>query len=266
MDKEQYYRSIKSLNMRHYAGEVSYYSTAPLRSAEKAILSNLPHGSKILDLGCGSGRFSVGAAELGFNVTGVDITPEAIQAAKNRAKDSNTPNAYFLVGDMTELPFKDEEFDYVFCPRFSINAVATIDKRKQAIKEMSRVVKSDGTVFVESFNKFYCGSGPVMPLINIIRDFFRYAKLLIYKTIHKPYMGLLPGDIVYRANKVESASDGFAHLPTVFELKTWIPDNKKYIFLSIPQITRGIKRDILKFIRYSIWIVIGNAYRPNKKE
>jgi|GEM_PF-1136796 len=265
MDNESYYKKIKNLNIQHYAGEVSYYSKALLRPVEKAILLNLPQGSKTLDLGCGSGRFSVGAAGLSFNVTGVDITPEAVQAAKDRAKNSNITNVNFLVGDMTELPFKDNEFDYVFCPRFSINAVATIDKRKQAIKEMTRVVKPDGLVFVESFNKFYCGTGPILPLTNIIRDSFRHIKIFIYGLKNKPYDDLLPGDITYKANKVDSASDGYAHLPTVFELKTWVPNGKRYVFLSIPQITKRIKNDLLKYIRYSIWIVIGENSRINYK-
>lgn len=265
MDNESYYKKIKSLNVQHYAGEVSYYSKAALRPVEESILANLPRESKILDLGCGSGRFSVGAAKLGFNVTGVDITPEAVRAAQTRAENSNITNVQFLVGDMTELPFKNEEFDYVFCPRFSINAVATVEKRKQAIKEMTRVVKSDGLVFVESFNKFYCGTGPFLPLVNIIRDSFCYLKIFLCKLINKPYNGLLPGDITYKANKVDSASDGYAHLPTIFELKTWIPNGKRYVFLSIPQITKMVENDFLKYIRYSIWIMIGENNRINYK-
>lgn len=56
---------------------------------------------------------------------------------------------------MTNLFFKDKGFDYVFCPRFSINAVATFSQREKAIEEMLRIVKDDGIVFIESFNKFY---------------------------------------------------------------------------------------------------------------
>lgn len=266
MDNESYYKKIKNLNIQHYTGEVPYYSKAALRLVEEIILTNLPRESKILDLGCGSGRFSMGATKLGFNVTGVDITPESVRAAQRRAEDSGITNVQFLVGDMTELPFKNGEFDYVFCPHFSINAVATIEKRKKAIKEMTRVVKPDGLVFVESFNKFYCGTGPILPLANIIRDSFRHIKMFLCKLVNKPYGSLLPGDITYKANKVDGASDGYAHLPTIFEIKTWIPNGKKYVFLSIPQITKRIKNDLLKHIRYSIWIVIGENNRINRNK
>jgi ubiquinone/menaquinone biosynthesis C-methylase UbiE len=257
INKEKYYQNIKELNVRHYTGEVPYYSMAPLRSIEESILRDLSPGAKILDLGCGSGRFSVGSAKLGFDVTGIDITPSAIKAAQARTDNMLGITAKFLVGDMTELPFKNEEFDYVFCPRFSINAVATIEKRKVAVKEMLRVVKPSGLVFIESFNNFYFGKGPIIPIANIIRDLSRYTKIFIYKLINKPYSGLLPGDITYKANKVKSASEGFAHLPMGFELKKWIPENKKYLIRSIPEIKRRTKHDIYKYMRYSIWIILG---------
>ncbi|MBU1149122.1 class I SAM-dependent methyltransferase, partial [Patescibacteria group bacterium] len=67
-----YYNKIKKLNIEHYAGEISYYTKAELRKVEIKILMSLKRGAKILDLGCGAGRFSIGAGQLGFNVIGID--------------------------------------------------------------------------------------------------------------------------------------------------------------------------------------------------
>lgn len=58
-----YYEKIKNLNIAHYSGEVSYYTSAPIRNVEKKLLDNLPADSSLLDLGCGSGRFSIEAAK-----------------------------------------------------------------------------------------------------------------------------------------------------------------------------------------------------------
>jgi len=256
MDQEKYYQKIKSLNIKHYAGEVPYYSKASLRPVEEAILKKLPAGSKILDLGCGSGRFSIGAATLGFDVTGLDITPAAIKAAKKRALESNLSTAKFMVGDMISLPFNDKEFDFVFCPRFVINAVATEQRRKESIKQMIRVVKTDGLVFIESFNKLYAGSGIFSPIKNFLRDIWINIKLIWCKLFKVKYVGLLPGDITYKANKVDGAPEGFAHLPTIYEFKKILPDRSKYSIKSIPEI-RGLKKnDLLKYFRYSFWIII----------
>lgn len=259
IDVEKYYQQIKSLNIRHYAGEVAYYSKASLRPVEKSLLGILTPKASILDLGCGSGRFSVGAAELGFQVTGVDITPESIRAAQARAVTIGLTNIQFMVGDMTALPFSNGMFDYVFCPRFSINAVATVEKRRKAVSEMIRVVKPGGIIFIESFNKYYCGRGPLIPLANLIRDMGRHILMLLCKITRKSYVGLLPGDITYPANKVIGAPEGYAHLSTIPELNSLVPHGQKFKLFSIPQIIKKTRRDLLKYLRYSIWVIIGEG-------
>ncbi len=253
----KYYSKIKDLNIKHYAGEVPYYSKAELRPVEKSLLKQLKSKSSILDLGCGSGRFSIGAAQLGLNVTGVDITPEAVKAATKKTKSLRLKNVKFAVGDMTELDIKDSKFDYVICPRFSINAVATFSKRQSAIKEMLRVVKPGGKVFIESFNRFYLGMGLWVLLGDLATDFIKTVKFKWTTQVKKEeYKGLLPGDMVYPSNKVKGATEGYAHIPTVFELVKLVPRKYKYKIYSIPELMKKGKFDIFRLFRYSIWIEI----------
>lgn len=256
MRNEGYYQRIKELNIVHYTGEILFYSKAPLRKAEIVFLKNIKSGLKLLDLGCGSGRFSINSAKLGFDVTGVDITPEAINTCKKRAEKEKLINTTFLVGDMSELSFPDNAFDFVFCPRFSINALSTFDRRRKAINEMIRVVKPKGKIFIESFNKFYLGKGPLLVIETLSKDFLRYINIFLHKIINKEYKGLLPGDIIYKANKVLTASKGYAHLSTVFELGRMVPKEKNFDFYSIPQIIQNKKMDLVKHFRYSIWMII----------
>jgi ubiquinone/menaquinone biosynthesis C-methylase UbiE len=61
---------------------------------------------KILDAGCGYGRWST----LFSDYTGIDFSPDFINEAKEKF-----PNKNFLVADMKDLPFKDNEFDWAFC-------------------------------------------------------------------------------------------------------------------------------------------------------
>jgi len=251
-----YYNKIKQLNISHYAGEILYYTHAPLRRVEKKILDSIKTGVSILDVGCGSGRFSIGAAQFGHPVFGVDITPDAIKAAKHKAKELRLDNVHFVVGDMIGLPFRDNEYDYVFCPRFSINAVATFEYRRRAIQEMIRVVKPGGNVYIESFNKFYLGRGPLFLLKNIFRDVWRASVITFCWLFRKQYTGLLPGDIIYESNKVVGASKGYTHLPTVFELTRMTPARISCKFYSIPQITGEHNLDLLKYCRYSIWVLL----------
>jgi ubiquinone/menaquinone biosynthesis C-methylase UbiE len=256
MNGDDYYVKIKELNISHYAGEISYYTQAPLREVEKKLLASIPKGSRILDVGCGSGRFSIGAAQSGHTVIGIDITQAAITAASEKAKNLKLDNVNFLVGDMTEMLFQNNEFDYVFCPRFSINAVATFQKRKKAIDEMMRVVKLGGTIYIESFNKLYLGRGPIVSIKNILGDLQKRISITLYYLMNKKYDGLLPGDITYESNKVDGATKGYAHLPTIFELKKLLPVNIAHKFYSTPQVLGGKKFDPFKYFRYSIWIFL----------
>ena len=156
---------------------------------------------------------------------------------------------------MTQIPFSDNVFDYVFCPRFSVNAVATFKKRQAAFSEMIRVVKPGGTVYVESFNKFYLGKGLYSPIRNILIDACRIINIFLHRMINKEYLGLLPGDIVYESNKTEGASVGYAHLSTVSELLASLPKNIIHNFYSSPQIL-GKRIDLFKYFRYSLWVFI----------
>ena len=245
-----YYQKIKKLNLKHYANETEYYSQAGLRSAEEKLLSRLPKGARILDVGCGSGRFSINASKLGFAVTGIDIVPEAIAVCKKRAKDEKLSARFFVKDITTEV--LSEEFDYVFCPRFVINAISTGEHRKKAIENMYQMCKTGGVLFIESFNINWIGRGIFLPIKNNMLSIARKIKIAYCKFTSRKYKGLFPGDITYKANKTSYAPVGYAHLPSVFEIKKYLTNGKTY---SIYEIAYHYKKDVLKPFRYSIWVI-----------
>ena len=61
---------------------------------------------KALDVGCGTGRWSVELARRGWDVIGVDVVPKAIRAAQRRAQDAGV-EAEFIEGDVTALRSTD---------------------------------------------------------------------------------------------------------------------------------------------------------------
>ncbi len=73
---------------------------------------NLPPGSRLLDVGCGSGQLALMAAKDGLEVTGVDIAGNLVERARTRAAAEGL-QAHFEEADAEALPFEDETFDVV---------------------------------------------------------------------------------------------------------------------------------------------------------
>jgi ubiquinone/menaquinone biosynthesis C-methylase UbiE len=73
----------------------------------------LVRGKRVLDLGCGDGRLSLGVAVFATRVDGIDPDPGAIAAAKSNARKAGVRNVRFAAGAAQNLPFPDATFDVV---------------------------------------------------------------------------------------------------------------------------------------------------------
>jgi len=68
---------------------------------------------RVLDLGCGDGRFALGVAPYAKRVDGIDPNPESIAAAKRIARKAGVRNVRFAAGAAQRLPYPDTTFDVV---------------------------------------------------------------------------------------------------------------------------------------------------------
>ena len=68
---------------------------------------------KALELGCGTGSNAVWLAQQGFEVTGLDLSERAINAARKRAQDAGV-NVNFMVADVLQPPRFDQRFCFFF--------------------------------------------------------------------------------------------------------------------------------------------------------
>jgi ubiquinone/menaquinone biosynthesis C-methylase UbiE len=74
---------------------------------------SLVRGKRVLDLGCGDGRFALGVAKFAARVDGIDPDAEAIAVAKRNARKAGFRNVRFAAGAAQRLPYPDAAFDVV---------------------------------------------------------------------------------------------------------------------------------------------------------
>lgn len=96
-------------------------------------------GTRMLDIGCGSGLACEMAAARGAQVSGIDASPGMIELAVQRL-----PQADFRLGDMASLPYEDDRFDVVTF----INTLFFAGDRLRTLREARRVTRPGGKVAV----------------------------------------------------------------------------------------------------------------------
>lgn len=113
-------------------------------------IDDLPNGSNVLDIGCGSGSLvhDLYFRNPTFQLTGVDLSKEQIQRARHRVK--NIPaNINFLIANAEALPFPDESFDFIV----SVGMLKHIPNMRKALEESTRVLKPGGKMFIIEADK-----------------------------------------------------------------------------------------------------------------
>ena len=121
------------------------------RREKQAVLDALGpvEGERVLEIACGTGRFTVMLAERGADITGIDISGPMLGQGRTRAQRAGLDDHLsFLRGDAARLPFPDDHFDAVFAMRFFHLA----DTPAKFLAEMARVSKD--VVFFDTFNRF----------------------------------------------------------------------------------------------------------------
>ncbi len=124
------------------AGDFGQIARSIEKGAEEFVdRLELKSGMKVLDVATGTGNIAIPAAKKGADVTGIDIAPNLIGQANERAK-AEAVTAKFEVGDAEALPYQDKTFDVVmtmfgamFAPRPDVTAA-----------ELIRVTKPGGLI------------------------------------------------------------------------------------------------------------------------
>jgi SAM-dependent methyltransferase len=108
------------------------------------VANSVGHG-RALDLGCGTGVITVSLAERGFDVVGVDHSPDMLAIAEQKLARSRAAGRHELMtGDVRDLPLPSNEFDCVTCQ----GLLHHLEDIRPCIGELVRVLKPGGFFYV----------------------------------------------------------------------------------------------------------------------
>lgn len=92
-----------------------------------------------LDLGCGTGNFTVAVARSGYQMIGVDASQAMLEVARKEAWNLQPPIAW-VHAEMEALPFETSEFDFVF----QLASLEFARNPGAALREVARVLRREG--------------------------------------------------------------------------------------------------------------------------
>ena len=138
MDPFEAFKAAQKQAWAHFAPLEAITTPTAARLVRRA---GIHAGQQVLDVGCGTGVVSVTAGRRGAQVTGLDLTPELLERARENSRIAGVEITW-LEGDVENIPFADAAFDavlsqfgHIFAPRPEV-----------AIAEMLRVLKPGGTI------------------------------------------------------------------------------------------------------------------------
>lgn len=112
-------------------------------------LIEIKHGEAALDVGCGTGNYTIELAKRGADVIGIDSSEEMLAWARIKAQKANIETS-FHAADAMNLPFPDSTFDTVI----SNGLLCFLKEPEKALMEMRRVLKPGGRLVVGVLNRW----------------------------------------------------------------------------------------------------------------
>jgi ubiquinone/menaquinone biosynthesis C-methylase UbiE len=194
LEKEKVYNTYQKIaehfsNTRHY-----------IWPNTKLYIDSIKPNLKVADIGCGNGR----------NMYRKDIEWYGMDFCDKFVDLCNSENKNVVLGNILDIPFSDNEFDYTICIAV-IHHLSTFERRLKSIQELIRITKPKGKIYLQvwCFNK----------------DKYDTQEAIVEWNLQKKYNGGKKNIIINR----------YYHLFLKDELENMIPKNLVTITKSIEE-------------------------------
>ncbi len=131
--------------------EIPWNIETPPDALVELIESGKVKPCKTIDFGCGAGNYAIYLASVGFDVTGIDISPSAIKTAKENAKKKRV-KCNFLVADVLgDLDEVKQTFDFAY--DWELLHHTYPEKRKKYVENVYRILNPGGIYLSVCFSE-----------------------------------------------------------------------------------------------------------------
>lgn len=111
-------------------------------------------GSRIVELGCGTGAFTLQMCNLGYKMTGIDLSPDMLSVARDKFEKTDFADTVFSEQDMQEFTLP-EKVDALVCVCDSINYIMDKEGLEKVFRCAEQSLKSNGVFIVDLKTKHF---------------------------------------------------------------------------------------------------------------
>jgi len=211
--------------------------------------------TRILEVGTGCGWFPIQCTLDGLDCTGLEISPQLIEFAKELgARYGVEPK--IMLGNLEDADLGQEAWDIIVAS----NVFEHVEHWRQGIERIYRALKPGGVLYFESTNKFSLTSGeyPPLPVYGWLPDRLRYA---LRRKVHGEDIMKLGIDFhQFRHGQLRHAfaQAGFRHIYDRIEIteQEWVSSRFRRIVVRLAKRSRLIKHLALTFADATRFICI----------
>ena len=137
--------------------QIPWNIEAPPKALVELVESGQIHPCKTIDMGCGAGNYAIYLASVGFDVTGVDISPSAIALAEANAKRKGVACRFVAADILGGLPEITETFEFAY--DWSLLHHVFPEQRRQYVETVHRLLVPGGKYVSVCFSEKEPGFG-----------------------------------------------------------------------------------------------------------
>lgn len=196
----------------------SWYAQTTLKDLKRhklmasQLVEKIPANGKVLEIAPGPGYFCIELAKLGnYQITGLDISKSFVEIASKNAAEADL-KIDFRQGNASNMPFKDNTFDFTFCQA----AFKNFSEPVKAIAEMYRVLRPGGISVIadlrrdasaEEIEREVRGMG-----LNRVNEFlvkWTFDQMLLKSAYSEDEMKSMISQTPFSKNKIDTNGVGF---------------------------------------------------------